>query len=177
MTCTEVVTEVIHTIALQRKLFKCQRVGETNKNCGVVKQWMGFPGGSDGKESACSAGDPGSGPGSGRSPGGGHGTPLRCSCLENPMDRGAWRAAVLGVTKDTTEWLTYTNNGTPMIHQWYTTDLPMIHQWSTNDTPMIYQWSTNDAPMIYQWYTNDTSEQTITCHADESTMYESLYKV
>ena len=38
-------------------------------------------------------------PGSGRSPGGGHGNPLQCSCLENPMDRGAWRAAVHGVAE------------------------------------------------------------------------------
>ena len=44
----------------------------------------GFPGGSDGEESACSAGGPGSIPGSGRSPGGGHGGPLQCSCLEKP---------------------------------------------------------------------------------------------
>ena len=43
----------------------------------------GFPGGSDGKESACNAGDLGSIPGLGRSPGGGHGNPLQCSCLEN----------------------------------------------------------------------------------------------
>ena len=49
----------------------------------------GVPGGSDGKESACSAGDPGSVPGSGKSPGEGHGYPLQYSCLENPMDRGA----------------------------------------------------------------------------------------
>ena len=45
----------------------------------------GFPGGSDGKESACNVGDLGSIPGLGRSPGGGHGNPLQCSCLENPM--------------------------------------------------------------------------------------------
>ena len=45
---------------------------------------MGFPGGSDSKESACSVGDPGSIPGSGRYPGGGNGTPLQFSCLENP---------------------------------------------------------------------------------------------
>ena len=45
---------------------------------------MGFPGGSDGKDSACSAGDLGSIPGLGRSPGRGHGNPLQCSCLENP---------------------------------------------------------------------------------------------
>ena len=51
---------------------------------------MGFPGGSDGKESACNAGDLGSIPELGRSPGGGRGDPLQYSCLENPMDRGAW---------------------------------------------------------------------------------------
>ena len=49
-----------------------------------------FPGGSDGKESAYNAGDPGSMPESGRSPGEGNGNPLQYSCLENPMDRGAW---------------------------------------------------------------------------------------
>ena len=60
---------------------------------------MGFPDGSDGKESACNAGDLGSIPGSGRSPGGGHGNPLQYSCLGNSMDRGAWRATVHGVAK------------------------------------------------------------------------------
>ena len=50
---------------------------------------MGFPGGLEGKTSACNAGDPGSIPGSGRSPGEGNGNPLQYSCLENPMDRGA----------------------------------------------------------------------------------------
>ena len=48
------------------------------------------PGNSDGKESACNAGDPGSIPGSGRSPGEGNGNPLQYYCLENPKDRGAW---------------------------------------------------------------------------------------
>ena len=57
-----------------------------------IKLSPGFPGGSDGKESACNVGDPGSIPGLGRSPGGGHGNPLQCSYLENPMDRGAWQA-------------------------------------------------------------------------------------
>ena len=51
---------------------------------------MDFPGGSDSRASAYYAGDPGSIPGSGRSPGGGNGNPLQYSCLENPMDRGAW---------------------------------------------------------------------------------------
>ena len=49
----------------------------------------GFPGGSDGKASACNAGDPGSIPGSGRSPGEGNGNPLQHSCLENTVDGGA----------------------------------------------------------------------------------------
>ena len=49
-----------------------------------------FPGGSDDKAFACSVGDLGSIPGLGRSPGEGNGSPLQYSCLENPMDRGAW---------------------------------------------------------------------------------------
>ena len=53
-------------------------------------QYEIFPGDSDGKQSACHVGDPGLTPGSGRSPGKGHGNPLQYSCLENPMDRGAW---------------------------------------------------------------------------------------
>ena len=56
-----------------------------------------------GKESACNAGDPGSLPGSGRSPGEGNGNPLQDSCLENPMDRGALWATVHGVTKGQTQ--------------------------------------------------------------------------
>ena len=52
--------------------------------------FMGVPGGSDGKESACNAGDPGSILGSGRSPGEGNGNPIQCSCLGNPMDREVW---------------------------------------------------------------------------------------
>ena len=58
-----------------------------------------FPGGSDSKVSAYNAGDPGSIPGLGRSPGEGNGNPLQYSCLENPMDRRAWQATVHGVTK------------------------------------------------------------------------------
>ena len=62
----------------------------------------GFPGGSDGKESAYTAEDLGSIPGSGRSPGEGNGNPLQYPCLEHPMD-GAWRATVHGVTKNQTQ--------------------------------------------------------------------------
>ena len=63
---------------------------------------LGFPGGSDAKESASNAGDPGSILGWGRSPGEGNGNPLQYSCLENSVDRGAWWAAVHGVTKSQT---------------------------------------------------------------------------
>ena len=63
---------------------------------------MGFPGGSEVKVSAWNAGDPGSIPGSGISPGEGIGNPLQYSCLENPMDGGAWQAAVHGVAKSGT---------------------------------------------------------------------------
>ena len=69
---------------------------------------QGFPGGSDGKESACSAGDPSAIPRLGRSPGEGNGNPLRYSYLDNSMDKGVWRATVHGVREesDTTEPLT-----------------------------------------------------------------------
>ena len=67
-----------------------------------ARMGLGFPSGSDGKESACSAGGPDSIPGSGRSPGEGNGSPHQYSCLENPMDGGAWWAAVHGVTKSRT---------------------------------------------------------------------------
>ena len=62
----------------------------------------GLPGGSEVKASACNAGDQGSIPGLGRSPGEGNGNPLQYSCLENPTDRGAWRATVHRVAKSWT---------------------------------------------------------------------------
>ena len=68
-----------------------------------------FPGGSVVKNPPASVGDMGSVPGLGRSPGGGHGNPLKYSCLGNPMDRGAWRATVHGVTKDQTQQLNNNN--------------------------------------------------------------------
>ena len=73
----------------------------TNFELGIVNK--GFLNGSDSKESACNArhvGGAGSIPGLGKSPGGGHGNTLQYSCLENPVDRGAWRATVHGVAKD-----------------------------------------------------------------------------
>ena len=69
--------------------------------CSLFK-YLVFPVGSDGKESACSAGEPISIPGLGRSPGEGNDNPLQYSCLENSVDRGAWWATVLGVMKSWT---------------------------------------------------------------------------
>ena len=68
------------------------------------------PGGSEGKASAHNAGDLGSIPGSGRSPGEGNGNPLQYSCLENPMDGGAWWATVHGVEKSRTQMSDLTFN-------------------------------------------------------------------
>ena len=69
---------------------------------------MGFPGGSNGKESTCNVGDPGSIPGSGRSPGEGNGNLLPSSCLGNFMDRGAWQASPRGCKEsDMTERLVF----------------------------------------------------------------------
>ena len=65
--------------------------------------FLGFLGGSDGKESTSNSGDLGLIPGLGRSPGEGNGNSLQYSCLENPMDRGAWRATVHGVAESQTQ--------------------------------------------------------------------------
>ena len=62
----------------------------------------GFPDGSDGKESARNAGDPGLIPGAGRFPGEGNGYPLQYSCMKNYMDKGVWWATVHGITKSQT---------------------------------------------------------------------------
>ena len=72
------------------------------------------PGGSVGKESACNVGDTGdvgSIPGLVRSPRGRHGNPLQYSCLENPMDRGAWGATVHGVAKNQTKLMSQAREG------------------------------------------------------------------
>ena len=70
--------------------------------------YKGFPGVSDGKESACNAGDQGLIPELGRSPGEENGNPLQYFCLENPMDRGVWQATVHRVAKSQT-WLKWLN--------------------------------------------------------------------
>ena len=65
----------------------------------LIYLFLDFLGSSVGEESACSAGDPGSIPGFERSPGEGNGSPLQYCCLENPMDRGAWRTTVHGIER------------------------------------------------------------------------------
>ena len=77
---------------------------------------MSFPGGSDGKASAYNAGDPGSVPGSRRSPGEGNGNPLQYSCLENPMDGGTWYATVCGVSKSWTRLSDFTSLHFTSLH-------------------------------------------------------------
>ena len=81
----------------------------------TFKHQLGFPGDSDGKESACNAGDLGSIPGAGRSPGERNGNPLQYSCLENSMDREAWWATVHGVAKSQTR-LKQLSSNTSSLH-------------------------------------------------------------
>ena len=82
------------------RALRCSRLWSWLKQC---------PGSSDGKVSAYNAGDLGSIPGSGRSPGERNGTPLRYSCLENPMDQGAWWATVHRVAKSWTRLSDFTS--------------------------------------------------------------------
>ena len=123
------------SIALEKK--------QENSRKTSTSALLGFPGGSEVKASACNARDLGSIPGSGRFPGKGNGNPLQYSCLENPMDRGAWRATVHGVAKSWTRlsdftftftfcfvedaktyvWIT-TNSGKFFKRQEYQTTLP-----------------------------------------------------
>ena len=74
----------------------------------LISPIWGFPGGSEGKASAYNAGDPGLIPKSGRFPGEGNGNPLQGSCLENPMDRGAWQATIHMIARSQTSLLAQT---------------------------------------------------------------------
>ena len=87
-------------------LLRLKRKEWHNKSFSLIAFYQASQVGSVGKESACNAGDAGdvgSIPALGRSPRGGHGNPLQYSCLENPMDRGAWRAALHEVMTEATE--------------------------------------------------------------------------
>ena len=76
---------------------------------GGCVHWQGFPSGSDGKESTCQCKRLGSSPGSGRSPGGGHGNPLQYSCPRNPMDRGVGGLQPMGSQRVEHDWATNTH--------------------------------------------------------------------
>ena len=95
----------------------------SNPNLSLGTLILSFKGGSEVKASACNAGDRGSIPGLGRSPGEGKGKPLQCSCLENPMDGGAWWATVHRVAKSRTRLSDFTS--LRFIHWW----LPHLHFW------------------------------------------------
>ena len=98
-----VLSTVLHPSCLEQYL--------AHERCSVNIGWIlwtGFPDGSDGKESACNTGHPGSIPGLGRLPGEGNGYPLQYSCLENSIDRGAWQATVHEVTESDVTWATHT---------------------------------------------------------------------
>ena len=96
---------------------------------GLVRS-LDFPGGSDGKASVYNVGDPGLSPGLGRSPGEGNGNPLQYYCLENPMDRGAWQAAVYGVTKSWTRLSDFTS----LVRSLQPPDVLLIHWRVYNST-------------------------------------------
>ena len=113
----------------------------------LLKPSMGFPGGSDNKESACNLGDLGSIPGSGRSPGEGQGNPLQYSCLKNPMDEGERWATVHSVAKSQTQLsdLTFTLSSVaqscltlcdPMNHS--IPGLPVLHQLSEFTQTLVH---------------------------------------
>ena len=80
-------------------VIKSQTLSDFHFHFSLSQYQMGFPGGSDGKESACNAGNPGLILGSGRCPGEVNGHPLHYSCLENPKDKGAWWPIVHGIAK------------------------------------------------------------------------------
>ena len=94
---------------------------------------MGFPGGSDGKESACNAGDLGSIPGLGRSPREGNDNPLQYTCLENPRDREAWWAAVYGVAQSRTRlrWLSSSSSSSSIRMYLEETVLEKLQHWDS----------------------------------------------
>ena len=89
---------------------------QTRRSYTYITSLLGFPGGSDCKESAYNAGDLGSIPGLGRVLGGEHGNPRQYSCLEIPMDRGAWWAAVHRVAKSRTRLSDFSFSFATFLH-------------------------------------------------------------
>ena len=116
-----------------------------------------FPGSSDGKESACNAGNAGSIPGSGRSPGEGHDYPLQYACLENPMDRGVWQATSMGLQEsNTTKRLT-------LYRPTHKTSSAHLHKWSTLPPPNQLPRLPCEAAAVVHSDTNEIKTKTKTC--------------
>ena len=121
---------------------------------------MGFPGGSVGEESACNAGDLGSIPGWGRSPGEGRGNPLQYSCLENPMDGGAWLAAVHRVAKSQTR---LSNKEKKLQYHWILENCPWsVWKWLWC---LLLWWTSKDFVVSTVTLSIKTSKTTDCFHA------------
>ena len=123
----------------------------------------GFLGGSDGKEFASSAGDPGSIPGCGRSPGEGNGNPLQYSCLEISRDRGAWWATVYGLQRDWHDLATKIHTNCSMcvfvmIHVWEPDSLKIDPKakiiFSTNEKFLVKNAFLFSFNFLKKFYTN-----------------------
>ena len=113
--CTHTGTHVVISHSLYS--YRMPAVHWVKQRTVLVPTRRGFPGGAGGKEPFASAGDirdTGSIPGSGRSSGGGHGNPLQYSCLENPVDRGAWQATVPRVAQSQ-PWLKWLSSSSSKI--------------------------------------------------------------
>ena len=134
----------------------CPRAGRWHKDpCFLISaalhSFMGFPGGAVVKNSPANAGDTGSIPGSGRSSGGENGNLLQYSCLENPMDRGAWWATIHGVAKS---WTWLTNRTTTFIYMLYRQgSLACCSPWGLkeSDTTEQLNWTERFIQSIRMW--------------------------
>ena len=101
-----------------------------------LRSFEDFPGGSDAKASVYNAGDLGSSPGLGRSPGEGNGNPLQYYCLENPMDRGAWWATIHGVAESWTQLSTIAHSTIfILVPNWKSSNYPRV-EWIHWDLSM-----------------------------------------
>ena len=130
-----------------------------------LTSFQGFPGGSVVKNLPANAGDTGSIPELGRSPGGGNGTPLQYSCLGNPMGRGTWQMTVHGVTKSQT-WLS--NSTATTVHFQSMTGWGLLLQVLVprhpHPHPLGVKWSeAKDLPVLFMQQRAPTIHQTILC--------------
>ena len=101
--CSDLSSQFLSFLLTEEKAFLLSSFQMIFPHSIKLSKERSFPSDLDCKESACHIGDAGSIPGSGRSPGGGNGNPLQYSCVGKPVDRGAWRATVHGVTKSWTQ--------------------------------------------------------------------------